>query len=61
VNAMVTRLWPVQPVANACGLALAFALSMAAGALLWRWVESPDAKWRRAAWPVEAATTLDAP
>ncbi|MCY7372013.1 MAG: acyltransferase family protein [Polaromonas sp.] len=47
VSALVSRLWPVQPLANALGMLAALALSVLAGAVLWRLVESPRAFWRR--------------
>jgi peptidoglycan/LPS O-acetylase OafA/YrhL len=47
VNAVVAHVWPTQPLPNALGLLVAFGLSIAAGVLLWRTVESPDAAWRR--------------
>lgn len=40
VNAVVSQLWPTQPVMNLLGMALAFGLSLAAGAALYRHVES---------------------
>jgi peptidoglycan/LPS O-acetylase OafA/YrhL len=40
VNAVVSHFWPMQLVANALGLLAAFALSLLAGALLYRGVEA---------------------
>lgn len=39
-NAVVSHFWPTQPAANALGMFGAFALSLAAGQALYRWVES---------------------
>jgi len=46
VNAVVTHFWPVQLAANALGMLAAFGLSLLAGDALYRWVESPRARWR---------------
>jgi peptidoglycan/LPS O-acetylase OafA/YrhL len=41
VNAALAHWWPTQPLANALGMFAAFGLSIAAGELLYRWVEAP--------------------
>ncbi|MGH8830723.1 MAG: acyltransferase family protein [Polaromonas sp.] len=46
VNAVVSHFWPTQVLANALGLGVAFLLSLLAGGVLYRAVES-----RRAPWP----------
>jgi peptidoglycan/LPS O-acetylase OafA/YrhL len=46
VNALVTHLWPAQLLANSVGMASAFVLSLIAGWVLYRVVESPRAGWR---------------
>lgn len=46
VNAVVTHFWPMQLAANALGMLAAFGLSLLAGDALYRWVESPRARWR---------------
>jgi peptidoglycan/LPS O-acetylase OafA/YrhL len=46
VNAAVTHFWPAQLAANAIGILLAFALSLLAGDALYRYMESPGARWR---------------
>jgi len=48
VNAAVSHLWPGQPVPNALGMALAFALSIAAGRQLYLRVERHVPSWRLA-------------
>ncbi len=55
VNAVVSRFWPTDVATNAAGLLVAVGLSVAAGGCLYRWVESPDARWRRAAATVRTA------
>lgn len=45
VNAAVHWFWPVQPWINAVGMVLAFALSLLAGWVLYRRVESRTASW----------------
>ncbi len=40
VNAVVSHLWPTQPLVNAAGMALAFGLSLRAGRLLYQGVEA---------------------
>lgn len=52
VNALVSHVWPAQLVANSLGVLAAFALSLLAGAALYRWVESPSAPWRSMRRPV---------
>lgn len=47
VNALWARLWPADVAVNALGLGLAMAASVAAGALLYRTVESRTATWQR--------------
>ena len=47
VNAVVSHFWPAQLAANALGMLAAFGLSLLAGEALYRWVESPRARWRR--------------
>jgi len=42
VSAVVHRHWPASPIANAAGMATAWLLSLCAGALLHRYVESPQ-------------------
>jgi peptidoglycan/LPS O-acetylase OafA/YrhL len=46
VSAVVDRLAPVGPWIDLLGLLVTFALSIAAAALLYRWVESRPATWR---------------
>lgn len=46
VNAVVSHFWPVQLLANTLGMLTAFGLSLMAGDALYRWVESPRARWR---------------
>jgi peptidoglycan/LPS O-acetylase OafA/YrhL len=46
VNALVSHLWPAQLLVNALGLLIAFGLSLLAGEVLYRCVESPGARWR---------------
>ena len=46
VNAVVNHFWPAQLAANTLGLLAAFGLSLLAGDALFRWVESPRARWR---------------
>jgi peptidoglycan/LPS O-acetylase OafA/YrhL len=55
VNAVVSHFWPAQLVANALGLLAAFGLSLLAGDALYRWVESPRARWRTRFRPAPAA------
>jgi len=45
VNALVHRVWPSAVWANALGMLAAFGLSLAAGRLLYRWVERPAPSW----------------
>lgn len=45
VNAVWHMLWPQGAAINAAGMALAVALSIGAGSLLYRWVESRRADW----------------
>jgi peptidoglycan/LPS O-acetylase OafA/YrhL len=45
VNAFWTRFLPHDPWTSAAGLAVAWAASMAAGALLYRYVEAPSGAW----------------
>ncbi len=47
VNAVWHALWPTGMAINALGLVVAVAASIAAGALLYRWVESRQASWMR--------------
>lgn len=47
VNAVWHSLWPSGIAVNALGLAVAVAASIAAGAVLYRWVESRQASWLR--------------
>ena len=47
VNAVVATLWPVQPFMNLAGMALAFALSLVAGASLYRHVEARPLSMRK--------------
>lgn len=54
VNAVVSHVWPAQLLANALGLLVAFGLSLLAGEALYRFVESPDARWRTLFRPVLA-------
>jgi peptidoglycan/LPS O-acetylase OafA/YrhL len=46
VNAVVSHLWPADLLANTLGLLTAFGLSLLAGEVLYRCVESPGARWR---------------
>ncbi len=55
VNAVVTHFWPLQLAANAMGMLVAFGLSLLAGEVLYRSVESPAAAWRSLFRPVLAA------
>ena len=48
VNAVVSHLWPTSPVLNAFGMLLAFALSLAAGRLLYLRVERHVPSWSTA-------------
>lgn len=48
VNAVVGYLWPDAPVVNALGMLLAFALSLAAGRVLYRRVEQHVPSWATA-------------
>lgn len=48
VNAVVSQLWPDSPVLNALGMLLAFALSLAAGRLLYLRVERHVPSWATA-------------
>ena len=45
VNAVVSVLWPQSPVVNALGMLLAFALSLAAGRMLYLRVERHTPRW----------------
>ncbi|MDP2257392.1 MAG: acyltransferase [Polaromonas sp.] len=56
VNAVVSRFWPAQMMANALGLLAAFLLSLLAGAALHRFVESRGAPSRSV--PEAGAVTL---
>jgi peptidoglycan/LPS O-acetylase OafA/YrhL len=46
VNALVSHLWPAQLLPNTLGMLGAFGLSLLAGEMLYRSVESPQARWR---------------
>ena len=46
VNAVVSHFWPAQLAANTLGLLTAFVLSLLAGNVMYRTVESPQARWR---------------
>jgi len=46
VNAVVSHFWPAQLAVNTLGMLAAFGLSLVAGDALYRWVESPRARWR---------------
>lgn len=46
VNAVVSHVWPGQLLANTLGLLIAFGLSLLAGDVMYRAVESPAARWR---------------
>ena len=48
VNAVVSQLWPDEPVLNALGMALAFALSLVAGRVLYQRVERHVPSWTTA-------------
>ncbi|MBA4328045.1 MAG: acyltransferase [Polaromonas sp.] len=54
VNAVVSHLWPAQLLANCLGMLGAFGLSLLAGDLLYRSVESPEARWRSLLRPAAA-------
>jgi peptidoglycan/LPS O-acetylase OafA/YrhL len=45
VNALVHQGWPQEPLPNVLGMLAAFALSLAAGRLLYQWVERPVPTW----------------
>lgn len=45
VNALAARFWPTSTAANLAGLLLAWAGSLLAGRLLYRWVEAPVNAW----------------
>ena len=47
VNAVIYSLWPLSVTANAIGVVVAVALSVWAGALLYRWVEVRSLGWFR--------------
>lgn len=47
VNALVHGLWPNTVLPNALGMLTAFMLSLAAGRLLYRWVEQPAPTWHQ--------------
>lgn len=47
VNAVVSQLWPTQPWVNLLGMVLAFGLSLAAGAALYRHVEARPLSMRK--------------
>ncbi|GAB3467354.1 acyltransferase family protein [Polaromonas eurypsychrophila] len=55
VNAVVSHFWPAQLLANTLGMLTAFGLSLLAGEVLHRCVESPSARWRTLFRPVLAA------
>jgi peptidoglycan/LPS O-acetylase OafA/YrhL len=46
VNAVVSHVWPAQLIPASVGMLAAFALSLLAGRVLYRGVESPSASWR---------------
>lgn len=46
INAIFSRFAPESPVANACGIVLAWAASIAAGAVFYRFVESRASYWQ---------------
>lgn len=47
VNALVHGLWPQAVLPNVLGMLAAFVLSLAAGRLLYRWVEKPAPTWHQ--------------
>lgn len=47
VNAVVSHLWPTQPLVNLLGMVLAFGLSLVAGAVLYRQVEARPLSMRK--------------
>ena len=47
VNAVVSQLWPTQPLVNLLGMVLAFGLSLVAGAVLYREVEARPLSMRK--------------
>lgn len=47
VNAVVTRLWPEQLWPNGLGMLASLGLSLCAGAVLYKWVEQPQASLKR--------------
>ncbi|MDO8387788.1 MAG: acyltransferase [Polaromonas sp.] len=55
VNAVVNHFWPGHLAVNALGMLMAFALSLLAGEVMYRSVESPEARWRSLLRPVLAS------